>query len=60
MKNIKFNLIYCILAVAGAILIAIANHSLAKTDPNRDIAGLFNLVCPDFINASPKLILVVR
>lgn len=45
MRNIKFNLTYCILAVAGAILIAIANHSLAKTDPNRDIAGLFSLVC---------------
>ena len=45
MRNIKFNLTYCILAVAGAILIAIANHSLAKTDPNRVIAGLVSLIC---------------
>lgn len=45
MKNIKFDLIYCFLAVAGAILIAIANHSLADTDPNRDIAGLISFVC---------------
>lgn len=45
MKNIKFDLTYSILAVAGAILIAIANHSLAETDPNGDIAGLGSLVC---------------
>lgn len=45
MKNIKFDLLYCFLAIAGAILIAIANHSLADTDPNRDIVGLGSLVC---------------
>lgn len=45
MKNIKFDLTYCILAIAGAILIAVANHSIAEIDPNRDIAGLISLIC---------------
>ena len=31
MKNIKFDLTYCILAVAGAILIAMANHSMLQS-----------------------------
>lgn len=45
MKKIKFELPYCLLALIGAILIALCNHSIAENDINSTIVGVGSLIC---------------